>query len=408
MAADYSNIYDVKKFAMENILPNFFDMEEANTFNIGLLGYLNEMIGNITEDTFNSMSFYVQEMSPITAKLKSSIYSILAKFRYEDVFAVPTETHLALFIKESDITDNAEKTTDSLTNETTYTFILDRNMVVDVDGHSYMMDYDLKIVARLYKGDFIYQAKYDKSFSNTISNINSPYTTCKRVNIGGTNYLMVSVVAHQVTKETYEDALISNDVLNLPTIKFEYTGNLCGFNIFYTDAETGIEQQLTPILYKYSPLSTPFCFYKMSDEGEVTISFTSKDEYFRPSFGSDIRIEYYTCEGKATNFDSYNGIDINVKPSSEIYDYNNGLVMIGVVVSSGINGADMPSIDELRIKANVLETTADSIGTESDITQLFSSFVNSYGDVLKFAKYRDDALFRTFMAFALVEYSPSK
>ena len=155
MAADYSNIYDVKKFAMENILPNFFDMEEANTFNIGLLGYLNEMIGNITEDTFNSMSFYVQEMSPITAKLKSSIYSILAKFRYEDVFAVPTETHLALFIKESDITDNAEKTTDSLTNETTYTFILDRNMVVDVDGHSYMMDYDLKIVARLYKGDFI-------------------------------------------------------------------------------------------------------------------------------------------------------------------------------------------------------------------------------------------------------------
>lgn len=403
MAADYSNIYDVKKFAMENILPNFFDTEEANTFNIGLLGYLNEMIGNITEDTFNSMSFYMQEMSPVTAKLKSSIYSVLAKFRYEDVFAVPTETHLALFIKESDITDNAEKTTDSLTNETTYTFILDRNMVVDVDDHSYMMDYDLRIVARLYKGDFIYQAKYDKSFSNTISNINSPYTTCKRVNIGGTNYLMVSVVAHQVTKEIYEDALISNDVLNLPTIKFEYTGNLCGFNIFYTDVETGIEQQLTPILYKYSPLSTPFCFYKMSDEGEVTISFTSKDEYFRPSFGSDIRIEYYTCEGKVTNFDSYNGIDINVKPSSEIYDYNNGLVMIGVVVSSGINGADMPSIDELRIKANVLETTADSIGTESDITQLFSSFVNSYGDVLKFAKYRDDALFRTFMAFALLK-----
>ena len=403
MAADYSNIYDVKKFAMENILPNFFDTEEANTFNIGLLGYLNEMIGNITEDAFNSMSFYMQEMSPVTAKLKSSIYSMLAKFRYEDVFAVPTETHLALFIKESDITDNAEKVTDSLTNETTYTFILDRNMVIDVDDYTYMMDYDLKIVARLYKGDFIYQAKYDKSFSNSISNINSPYTSCKRVNIGGTNYLMVSVVAHQVSKEVYEDALISNDVLNLPTVEFEYTGNLCGFNIFYTDAETGVEQQLTPILYKYTPLSIPFCFYKMSDKGKVTISFTSKDEYFRPTFGSDIRIEYYTCEGKRTNFDAYDGIDINVKPSSEVYDYNNGLVMIGMVISSGINGADMPSIDELRNKAIELETTADSIGTETDMAQLFSNFVNNYGNLLKFAKYRDDALFRTFIAFALLK-----
>jgi hypothetical protein len=101
---------------MECILPNFFDTEEANTFNVGLLGYLNEMIGNITEDSFNAMSFYLQEMSPVTAKLKSSIYSVLAKFRYEDVFAVPTETRLALFIKESDIIDNAEKNIDSLTN----------------------------------------------------------------------------------------------------------------------------------------------------------------------------------------------------------------------------------------------------------------------------------------------------
>lgn len=402
-SADYSSIYSIKEFASDNILPNFFD-ENTNTFNVGLLGFINEMIGNVTEDTFNAMSFYLQESNLSTAKLRQTIYSSLAKYRYSDIFATASETNLAIFISENDIITLGEKSINELTDEITYTFILDRDMVVDVNGYTYMMDYDLKVTAKVYKDDYIFQAKYDKTFDNTISKINSPYLTTKRVNVSKKKYLMISVTGvHQITKTVQEESLISNDVLNMPQLSFEYDGELCGFNIFYRETEASDLQQLEPLLYNSAPLTTPFCFYKMSGTNKVIISFTGKDDYFQPEFGGEVIIEYYTTEGKDGDFAQYNGTDINVTPGSKTYDYNNGLIVFAAVTSSSTGGKNMPTFEELRAKALELATTADNISSESDIDTYFMNFTNVYGNKLKFAKLRDDVLARKYVAFALLK-----
>lgn len=400
---DYSSIYSIKDFATSNILPNFFD-ENTNTFNVGLLGFINEMIGNVTEDTFNAMSFYLQESNLSTAKLRQTIYSSLAKYRYEDIFATASETNLAVFISENDIITLGEKNVNEITDEVTYTFILDRDMVVDVNGYTYMMDYDVKITAKVYKNDYIFQAKYDKTFDNVISNINSPYLTAKRVNVNEKKYLMVSVTGvHQIRKEIKEESLISNDVLNMPQFFFEYEGELCGFNVFYRETEASELQQLETLLYNSSPLTTPFCFYKMSGTNKVVISFTGKDDYFQPKFGGEIIVEYYTTEGKDGDFAQYSGTNINVTTSSKTYDYNNGLIVFAAITSSSTGGKNMPTFEELRAKALELSTTADNISSENDIDLHFMNFTNVYGNKLKFAKLRDDVLARKYVAFALLK-----
>ena len=55
---NYNDIYSIKKMILEDIAPKYFKVEELNTLNVGLFGYVNETIATTTEDTYNTISTY--------------------------------------------------------------------------------------------------------------------------------------------------------------------------------------------------------------------------------------------------------------------------------------------------------------------------------------------------------------
>ena len=85
-------------------------------------------------------------------------------------------------------------------------------------------------------------------------------------------------------------------------------------------------------LYKYTQLQKkilnsraikePFCYYRLKTDNVLEISFTTRENYFKPAFNSEVVVEYYTTNGTAGNFDLYLGDNVEVYRTSEKYENN--------------------------------------------------------------------------------------
>ena len=401
---NYSSIYDIKNFAYTELIPRFFD-ENVSTSNLGLLGYTTELISSMFEDSFTTMSFLYPEMYPNKAQLPETLYTYAALFKYSDVFATPAYGSFVLFVLEDDILNKG-----TVNDDGSISFFLDRDLVLTVKDLEYMLDYNIRITAKEYRGEWIFQAKYDKvfdgkTFNNSISDINTPYLKSKRVIINSSKYLMIAVEMHQVTKEILEESLIDNDVLNVPTISFEFEGELCGFNVFYRETPNVAYEQLEKVMFSGLPVAQDFCYFKPVNSNKIEISFTTKDGYFQPAFNSELYIEYYTTRAEEGNFKEYTGTEISVATSSQTYDYNNGLVVMGTMQSESKGGLAKPTLTQLKNIVCQLFTTVDSISTENDLRVYFNNFANTYNNEMKFIKLRDDYLKRVYSAFVLLKNS---
>lgn len=392
---DYSSIYSIKDFMINNVAPNYFDMDAINQLNVGLLGYVTEIAANSTEDTFNSISTFVREIFPNQAQIPETLYTFAANLQIEDLFATPSELNVALFINERDIvTLGARK-------ESVYEFVLDSDLIVDIEGKQFMLDYDIVVTAKQYATDYIYTAQYDISYKNSLSTISNPYIKTTRVNMNGTKYLGILVKMHQFNKFEQTDFIINNDKINLPTLSFEYINQLADFDVFYKPPGDVEYTQLKKKMAGSPPLREPFCYYKIKDENKIEISFTMRDNYFQPEFNSEILFKIYTTTGKDGDFPEYKGSNISVIPKSEVYDYNNSIIIFAVPQGESTQGKDKLQIEDLRAKIIERNSTSGAYNIESDLQLYFNNYKYRDNNEVLFVKKRDDALERFFSAFSL-------
>lgn len=394
---DYSSIYSIKDFAINQIAPKYFDLNVVNQLNAGLLGYITELIGNTTEDSFNSVSTFIKEIFPNTAVIPESIYNYAALFQLNNLFATPADMSVVLFVSEKDIISLGQN------KGSFYEFILDSDLVIDVEGQQFMLDYDVIIDCKPYKGDYIFTATYDLNFENFLSDVSNPYIKLKRIKYSNTNYLGLFVKVRRINKFEQPEYIINNDKINLPTLSFNYNDQLANFEVFYKESNSNEYSQLTKRLINTSPLTTPFCFYKFKNDNEIELSFTSRDKYFQPKFNSEIIIRVFTTTGTKGNKPLYTGTSISVIPKSNKYDYNNNLAMFAIVQSESSNGEDSLTLDDLREIIVEKFSTVDSYTNENDLQMYFSNFKYKYGNEILFIKRRDDAFERLFSAFALMK-----
>lgn len=395
---DYTSIYSVKDFAMNEIAPKYFDLDNINQLNIGLLGYVTELIANTTEDSFNATSTFIKEIFPNKAIIPETIYNYAALFQIDNLFATAANMNMVLFVAESDIIKYGEYKDSSF-----YQFVLDSNLVVNVEGKQFMLDYDILIDCKPYKDDYIYTASYNLDHKNTISDITNPYIKVKRVRYSNVNYLGLFVNVKQVVKTIQPENIINNDKINLPTISFEFSDKLANFEVYYKAPDASSYTQLSKLLINSTPLKNPFCFYKFNTDNEIQLTFTSRDNYFQPVFNSELMIHIYTTSGAEGNFPLYTGNAISVIPKSDTYDYNNNLTLFAIVQSESIDGGDSLTLDELRSMIVEKFSTVSSYTNENDLQIYFSSFKYKFGNDVLFIKRRDDAFERLFSAFAIMK-----
>lgn len=413
MSKDYSSIYNLKNFALTEVVPKYFDVEQVNDLNIGLLGYTTELITNVTEDSFNTVTTYINEMFPNLAVLPESIYSYGALFQIDGTFATASELNVLLLVAEDDIIRNASLVSSS--SDSVYEFFLDSNMTIDVEGVQFMPDYDIRISYKILNPktsnrDYIFTAQYDMRrhgapFTNQISSIINPYIKIKRIMYQGVKYLLLMVTSHRINRFSMTEMILSNDVISTPTYTIEFDNSLASFDVFYREGNSVKPVQLEKRLSGTSPLKTPFCYYKMKGENSLEITFTQRDTYFQPKTNSEIIIDYSVTDGSDGNFPLYDGSDVTVVPSSETYTYNNGLVIFAIPRSSSSGGRDRLSLENLKNIVVEKFSTVESYTNENDLQMYFANFQTDLGINILFIKKRDDIFERLFTSYSIFKQS---
>lgn len=396
---DYSDIYSIKQTAMDKLGPKYFEDVSLSGLNVGELGFVLEQIGNITEDAFNTSAILINESFPNKAIIPESIYSHAANFQLDNTFTSCAKCSFVMLLQQSEILEHG------VTIDNRTSFYIDKRTIFSVEDIPFTLDYDIRIdvLRKRLSGsetDYNFSAQYVIDMDNSISDINDPYLKIRKTPNG---LVILQFTAHQVERSEIVDNIISNTKINYPVLDFEFSDCLAGFDIFYKSPSSKTYTQLEKRVKFSLPVKRPFCYYKLKNDNTVEITFSSRDGYFQPDFNSEIKIIMYTTKGKAGNFESYSGSNIEIQTNSETYEYNQSITMALKTVSDSQGGNERLSLEALQALTVESYSTANEISTENDIMTYFYNYKYRYGNEILVIKRRDDVTERLFSSFILLK-----
>lgn len=397
--ADYTSIGDIKQYWYENLAPNYFDFDDVNVYQSGIFGYVNEVMGNTTEDAFNGITVARREFYPITAQFTQSLYNMATLQSIDIPLTTPAQCKCALIIPQEEVINN------STVSNGVYTCVIDSCLKIFADNLQFMLDYPIKIISK--KTDhWSHTIHYDVNYTNSLSNTTSGrYLSNKIMHEDGIDYLIIFIdVIRQVVMEETSQVLVRDSILSTTTLDIDFTGNLANFEVFYKENGNDTETQLAKVLINGATPSVPFVFYEYVNENKIRLTFKYNGT-FVPKYNSEIIVRTYTSEGSGGNFTSFDG-DLICSSESENYPYNANMTILGKVNGSAYNGSDTPGIESLRNTIIKAYATNDTITTSTDLQLKFDEVSNSLDGVkVLFRKKRDDPFIRLFGAYALIKDS---
>ena len=393
----YTSLYDIKDFALNTLGPKYFPDDVIEGYNVGLLGYTLDLMANTTEDIFNTVPIVINEMYPNLAQMPTSIYNYASLFQEENLMAHPAVMECVLLLPLDSLLEHSDVGTDGTYRQ----FILDQRTQVVIEGHRFILDYDILITLRPYRGDHIVTCSYYREFNNSLSDIKNPYIKYQKYNYNGTKYVAMLVKLRRCDKSVYSTRIINNDRINLTTIKINFEDQLAGFEVFYRESSDSKYTQLQKRIVNAKAIKDPFCYYRLKDDHTLEITFTTRENYFKPKFNSELVVEYYTTDGSKSNFEMYQGYDIEVYRNSEKYESNSRVPVIAIVQSASTTGSDRPDLLDLRDRTADCFATVDSYTTEADLQRHFNSFDITNETRVTFIKKRDDIFDRLYTAFSI-------
>lgn len=394
---DYTDNFSIKEYARNTLVPKYFEGEDISDLNIGLTGYVTELISDGLEDTFNTASALHNEMYPNRAKLPSSIMSYGSIFQITNGICTPASCEFLLVMSEKYVIDNFQ----DINNQNL--FYIDKDTKILVEDLIFSLDYDI-VIKGVWKEaikSYIYSAQYDiTKFRNSISDITNPYIKLNKSNNG---YIAILVKAHQVQRVNEYEHIINNTKINLPNFSVNYDKQLGGFDILYKGAtDVDYSTQLQKLMKYSSPLKVPFCYYSINEDKRLDILFSNRDNYFQPDYNSECKIIMYLTDGKKGNFEVYTGKDVSVITTSERFPYNDNFFLVAKVMSPSTGGTDVRSLEEVQALTVEGFRTATVYSTDNDLEEYFSNYKYRFGNECIFIKKRDDLVDRLYSGFLII------
>src|SRR5574343_206954 len=99
----YTSIADIKDAWITDIAPNYFDFDNTNNYQSGIFGYINEVMGNATEDAFNAVNISRREFYHTTAQNKQSLYKMATLQSISLPMVTPGTAKAVLIIPVDDV-----------------------------------------------------------------------------------------------------------------------------------------------------------------------------------------------------------------------------------------------------------------------------------------------------------------
>ncbi len=395
--ADYTNIANIKSYWFNTIAPNYLDFNNFNNYNVGIFGYINEVMANTTEDAFGAIGIARREFYPISAQYTTSLYQMATLQSIDIPLTSPSTCKCALIIPQSEIIDN------STFNNGLYECTIDNCLKIFAGDLQFMLDYPIKIISK--KTDkWMHTIHYDISVSNSLNTTNDTrYISNKIIKEDGINYVALFIdCIRQLEMTEITNVVIKDSIMDTITMDIDFDGNLANFEIFYKENSNSEEMQLKKIMINAKTPASPYVQYELLNPNKLRLTF-AYNSIFIPKYNSEIICRIYTSQGSAGNFNSFSD-DLVCSSDSEKYHYNANMTILGRVNGSAIGGTDQMSMEEFRNTVLKAYSTNNTITTSNDLQLHFDDIADSISDVkVLFKKKRDDPLIRLFGAYCVVK-----
>lgn len=412
---DYSSIYSIEDWMVNEIAPKFFDMDNVSLLNVGQFGMTNHVIGTVIEDQFEVVDRYLNEILPQKANLPDFIYANAALYGIEDFLARPSKASMLLYIKESDVLNKSiyrksgrNVTTSGKSSYVEYKdFVIDSDMQIFIDDVQYSIPYDVNIqvssITRDGQKEYSYIATWIMDDINSIAEVDNPYIKIYKASYDGDIWIVLKLDVYQYSRKSYNEPILTNSKLNIPYFETTYSNQLCNFEVFYQAPGETTWVQLEKRLESSVPVSTPFIYYKIIDDETVRFSFANDDRYFVPDYNSNIRVEMYETLGKDGDFkltDDTGVIpQISLFTKNEEYAYNRSTIVMGLIGTDSTGGRSKLSVQDIKDLTCEKVLTINSITTDTDLMMFAKNYLAVYQTNPIFIKYRDDPAGREYGCF---------
>ena len=403
--ANYRKDFDsanLKEYIIENIAKKYIPLRNQSNYRVGIFGHINEMMADAIEDTALSVKTMYPELFPNKAQLPESIYAYAALAKYDNFNAKPAIGKFYLVIYEDELIQALDRTGE------VPTYIISDDTVFYVDEIPFMLDYP--IVLTLFNesegSNRIFNATYDTTIPNNLSDIQSPFITLLRMDYGDTvekteKVLLLEVNLRQVVKSSSTKSVMSNDYIENTAIRFEYYGDLANFDVWYADEGSSTYEYIEKYLEDSAVITTnKYCYYKFITENMIEVIFPYGNS-FRPKLGSSVKVEFFTTLGAGGNKNKYEGLNLRTEyGTTETNPSGRVLTLTVFPISDTENGVDKVSMDIAATKIAEEFSARGSINNERDLENYFNDLQDQ--NYITFFKTRDDCLYRRFAAFMLM------
>lgn len=393
----YTNISDIKNYWLENIAPKFLDLNNINNYNVGIFGYLNEVMANTTEDAFHATAIARREFYPVSAQFISSFYAMATLQSIDIPLCTPATCKCALIIPQKEIIDN------STFKDGLYECTIDNCLKIFARDLQFMLDYPIKIISKK-TSKWTHTVHYDISVSNSLNKTNDArYISNKILKEDGTNYVALFIdCIRQLEMEEISNIVIKDSIMDTITMDIDFDGNLANFEIFYKESANSEEIQLQKVMINAKTPSSPYVQYELINQNKIRLTF-AYNSIFNPKYNSEVIARVYTSSGADGNFNSFSE-DLVCSSDSEKYPYNASMTILGKVNGSATGGANQLLTEEFRNQILKAYSTNNTITTSSDLQIHFDDIAGDIDNIkVLFKKKRDDALIRLFGAYCVIK-----
>lgn len=392
---NYTNNFDIKEFIQEELVPKAFPDIPMNKLNLGFTGVVSEYISQAMEDIQGEASLMINESFITKSVLPSSIYADAAVYNLGYRFATPSVCSFALELLLSNVIEFSK----IVNNTSTYRYKLDKDTKIILGDNVYKLDYDIIIDHTFINGKRVYNVYYDMTEQNSISNITNKYVK-HQVTTNG--WLVLFIDLKEFDRKVDTVSITDNIITTNSDILIDWINQIAGLDIVYISPQGQRLQMKLKAEYTSEEIE-PFCWYRFTEDNEISLSFSSNAGYWVPEFNSKIEYTIYTTHGNKGNFTSYDRkTDVPVQKNGERYDYNADTMMVALCYSGSTGGIDRGNLEQLRNDIIAAKNTVNVLTTDHDLDVWFDNFGKVYGSKSKFFKRRDDPSGRLFSQFLAI------
>ena len=405
--ADYTSQASTLQDWIQEIAPKYFDFEQTNNYRTGLFGYVNEVMSNVTEDTFNAVTISRREFYPTQAQYVNSIYRMGALHELNAPMSIPARVRAVLTIREADILPYLQTPGD--------TYTISDETIFSAGNIPFMLDYpvivsgarpdDLKSrLDALGKDSMAYTARYNReAYTNDLDSDHRVYLQNRVIPYNdGSRLILISCFLRQVQKEVTTFTINKNSQIDIVTEDIQIDGKIASFEVFYQESGSEVEYQLKKILAESSVPTEKFVEYKLIDENTLRLSFPANN-YFTPAYNSTVRVVVYTTLGEDGNFDEYKGNFSCTLPESGTFRTTRNIVIDGTPVGASFGGVNREELEQFRKDVIYAYATNETICTDHDLQVYWDRINDDTNNKILFYKQRDDVFQRLYGAYMLLK-----